>query len=244
MEPQPSRMLAVLRDCGALAQLLPEVDALYGVPQRVGDHPEIDTGVHLARALDYAAAKGFCAPGPLRACWRTTSARRSNAAPVVAEPFGTRGAQRAACGTHVGAPQGSARLSRCGAGSWRAGTASCMRRASRRLPRCSISSLAADALRRPDRLDTLLEACECDALSLPGRSGTYAPAQFLRDALATIRGVDAAAVARKIKAGAKAGIPTAIDAIPKAVRAARLKALRAWRKTQVAARALASAPPR
>ena len=42
---------------------------------------------------------------------------------------------------------------------------------------------AADALRRPERLDMLLEACECDALSLPGRGGVYAQAQFVRDAL-------------------------------------------------------------
>src|SRR6516162_10051441 len=62
MEAYPSRMLAVLRDCGALPALLPEVDALFGVPQRVQDHPEIDTGVHVARALDYAAAKGFALP--------------------------------------------------------------------------------------------------------------------------------------------------------------------------------------
>jgi len=62
MEPHPSRMLAVLRDCGALPALLPEVDALFGVPQRVADHPEIDAGVHVARALDYAAAKDFTLP--------------------------------------------------------------------------------------------------------------------------------------------------------------------------------------
>ena len=62
MEPFPSRMIAVLRECGALAQLLPEVNALFGVPQKVRDHPEIDTGVHLVRALDYAAAKMFQLP--------------------------------------------------------------------------------------------------------------------------------------------------------------------------------------
>ena len=59
MEPHPSRMLAVLRDCGALARVLPEVDALYGVPQPRATHPEIDAGVHVALALDYAAAQGF-----------------------------------------------------------------------------------------------------------------------------------------------------------------------------------------
>lgn len=48
----PSRMLTVLRDCGALARLLPELDALWGVPQRAEYHPEVDTGVHTLMALD------------------------------------------------------------------------------------------------------------------------------------------------------------------------------------------------
>ncbi|KZC37892.1 multifunctional CCA tRNA nucleotidyl transferase/2'3'-cyclic phosphodiesterase/2'nucleotidase/phosphatase, partial [Rhodanobacter sp. FW510-R12] len=67
-EPQPSMFLRVLRECGALAVLFPEVDALYGVPQRAEFHPEIDTGVHMELVLDAAArlapgndVVGFCA---------------------------------------------------------------------------------------------------------------------------------------------------------------------------------------
>ena len=55
MEPTPSRMFDVLRDCGALARLLPEVDRLWGVAQRADYHPEIDTGVHLMMVLDMSA---------------------------------------------------------------------------------------------------------------------------------------------------------------------------------------------
>jgi tRNA nucleotidyltransferase (CCA-adding enzyme) len=55
MEARPSRMFEVLRACGALARLLPEVDRLWGVPQRAEFHPEIDTGVHLMMVLDMAA---------------------------------------------------------------------------------------------------------------------------------------------------------------------------------------------
>ena len=55
MEARPSRMFSVLRDCGALARLLPEVEALWGVPQRPEHHPEIDTGVHLLLVLDLCA---------------------------------------------------------------------------------------------------------------------------------------------------------------------------------------------
>jgi tRNA nucleotidyltransferase (CCA-adding enzyme) len=51
----PSAFLRTLRDCGALAQVLPEVDALYGVPQRAEFHPEVDTGLHQEMVSDMAA---------------------------------------------------------------------------------------------------------------------------------------------------------------------------------------------
>ena len=56
----PAAFLRTLRACGALAVVLPEVDALYGVPQRADFHPEIDTGVHVELVCDMAAA---LAPG-------------------------------------------------------------------------------------------------------------------------------------------------------------------------------------
>jgi len=55
MASKPSRMLNVLRESGALSVLLPEVHRLYGVPQPVEHHPEIDTGVHLEMVLDDTA---------------------------------------------------------------------------------------------------------------------------------------------------------------------------------------------
>jgi tRNA nucleotidyltransferase (CCA-adding enzyme) len=64
MEATPSRMFTVLRDCGALQVLLPEVNRLWGVPQPEAHHPEIDTGVHLMMVLDMAAQLG--APLPVR----------------------------------------------------------------------------------------------------------------------------------------------------------------------------------
>ena len=54
-EDRPSRFFEVLRDCGALARLLPELDRLWGVPQPIQWHPEIDTGVHVMLVLDMAA---------------------------------------------------------------------------------------------------------------------------------------------------------------------------------------------
>jgi tRNA nucleotidyltransferase (CCA-adding enzyme) len=64
MEAAPSRMFNVLRDCHALKVLLPELDALWGVPQRADYHPEIDTGIHVMMVLDMAARLN--APLPVR----------------------------------------------------------------------------------------------------------------------------------------------------------------------------------
>lgn len=56
LEDKPSRFFLILRECGALQRILPEVDALFGVPQRADYHPEIDTGDHVMRVIDTAAS--------------------------------------------------------------------------------------------------------------------------------------------------------------------------------------------
>ncbi|MCX7042363.1 MAG: multifunctional CCA addition/repair protein [Gammaproteobacteria bacterium] len=60
---RPSAFIGLLRDCGALARLLPEVDALFGVPQRIEFHPEVDAGLHTQMVCDVAAR---LAPGNAR----------------------------------------------------------------------------------------------------------------------------------------------------------------------------------
>jgi tRNA nucleotidyltransferase (CCA-adding enzyme) len=65
-EATPSAFVRALRDCGALRIMMPEVDALYGVPQRVEFHPEIDTGIHVEMVLDMAAK---LAPGDALIGW-------------------------------------------------------------------------------------------------------------------------------------------------------------------------------
>lgn len=62
MERAPHRMIEVLRECGALAVLLPEVEALFGVPQRADYHPEIDSGVHTLMVLQKSAEMGLSLP--------------------------------------------------------------------------------------------------------------------------------------------------------------------------------------
>src|SRR5215469_11532582 len=57
-ESRPDVFFQTLRDCGALAVIFPEIDALFGVPQPAKWHPEIDTGVHVMLAVRYAASVG------------------------------------------------------------------------------------------------------------------------------------------------------------------------------------------
>lgn len=62
MEAKPSRMFDVMRACGALKKILPELDKLWGVPQPPQHHPEVDTGVHVMMVIDYAAKQSFSLP--------------------------------------------------------------------------------------------------------------------------------------------------------------------------------------
>jgi tRNA nucleotidyltransferase (CCA-adding enzyme) len=224
MEPHPSRMLAVLRACGALARLLPEVDALFGAAQAAARRRGSGDGRHTARALDHAAAKGFALPVRYAILVHDLgrAAVRSDAAGSAAgrRALGVRLAERVSARLKVPAEcRDAARL----AARWEDGV-----HGVRELRPAALLDLltAADALRRPERLDGLLDACAADALARPGAPEDYAPARIVRAALAVVQGVDAGAIARGLPAGGRA----AGDAVGKAVRAARLDALRAWRR--------------
>lgn len=217
MEPRPSRMLSVLRACGALAALLPEVDALFGVPQPPAHHPELDAGVHVAQALDYASARGFDLPARYAVLGHDLG---KGATPRDAWPRhpghearSVRLAERLSARLRVpGECRDAARL----AARYHADVA----RAEELRPATLLDLLlATDALRRPARLATLREACEADRNSRPGRDRDGdRPGEWLSHALAVVRSVDAGAIAR-------AAPPETVE---RAIRDARLKALRAW----------------
>ena len=220
MEPHPARFFVVLRCCGALAQLLPEVDALFGVPQPVAHHPEIDTGVHVLQALDYAL------PPAMR------FRRATRCSPTIWE----RARRRATdWPRHIAHEQKGVRLVEAMSERLRA-PADCrelavltaryhgiVHRASELRPATLLDLLlATDALRRPERLAWLLRACAADALSRPGRSGeSYAPAQWLNVALAAVKAVDAGEIARDTADPAQ---------LPASIREARIEALRDGRR--------------
>ncbi len=221
MEARPSRMFEVLRTCGALARLLPEVDRLWGVPQPAEHHPEVDTGAHLMLVLDTAAR--LVAPLPVRwAClvhdlgkgstppgeWPRHIAhegRSAKLADALAERLRVPGECRE-LGAVVAREHGHIH------GSQALGAAATLRL----LERC-------DAVRRPDRFEQALLACECDARGRLGRDDTpYPQRERLAVALRCVLAVDStAAAARAVERGATG------PAIGDAVRRAREQALSA-----------------
>ncbi|MFZ3083493.1 multifunctional CCA addition/repair protein [Rhodoferax ferrireducens] len=161
MEATPSRMFEVLRDCGALARILPDVDRLWGVPQRADYHPEIDTGAHLALVLDMAARLGADLPVRL-ACLTHDLGKGTTPLDVLPR--------------HLGHEQRSAQLLKGLAERLRLPTdcrelADVMAREHGNIHRSGNFDAAAlvrllercDAFRKPQRFGQILLACECDA---------------------------------------------------------------------------------
>ena len=218
-EARPSRLFDVLRDCGALARVMPEVDRLWGVPQPAEHHPEVDTGVHLMMVLDSAARQNT----PLAVRWAclvhdlgkgTTppeqwprhlahEARSVKLAEALAERLRVPGDCRE-LGAVVAREHGN--IHRCAT----LGAAATLRL----LERC-------DALRRPERFELALWACECDARGRLGQTdAAYPQRPRLTAALRSVLAVDVSAVAARAMERGVSG-----PAIGEAVRSAREQAL-------------------
>jgi len=106
MEGKPSRMLLALRDCAALQRILPEVDALFGVPQPAQHHPEIDTGLHILLVVDYAAAQSY----PLTVRFAALTHDLGKAKRTLAQAPRPRAQERRAGGRVVRAPARARRM--------------------------------------------------------------------------------------------------------------------------------------
>jgi len=189
-EARPSAFLRVLRESGALAVLFPEVDALYGVPQRAEFHPEIDTGIHVEMVLDMAAriapgndVVGFCALThdlgkaltPADVLPRHLGHEHAGVAPLhrlvarLKVPTEHAVLAEQVCREHLNA-----------------------HRAFELKPATVLRLLGSlDALRRPERLDLFLAACEADKRGRLGHEeDDYPQADYLRrarDAAAAVR---------------------------------------------------------
>lgn len=195
-EPRPEVFFEVLRDCGALAVIFPEVDRLYGVPQPAQWHPEIDTGVHVMLCLRRAAQ--LDAPATVRFAllahdlgkgttppeqWPKHVMHESRGLPLVDAlcsrlkvPVAFRELARMTCKHHTNVHR---------ALQLRAATVLEL------LEEC-------DAFRRPERFSELLLACQCDAQGRTGlEESPYPQREYLESARATAAGVQLEASERE-----------------------------------------------
>ena len=194
MEAQPPRMFAVLRSCGALAVLLPEVERLWGVPQRAEYHPEVDTGVHLMMVLAMAARLN--APLGVRfACLTHDLGKGTTPADMLPR--------------HIGHEQRSAQLLRGVCERLRVPVdcrelADVVAREHGNIHRSGELNAAAvlrllercDAIRKPARFEDVLLACECDARGRLGfEESAYPRRERLLAAMHAARAVDTAPLA-------------------------------------------------
>ena len=198
MEARPSRMFDTLRASGALARVLPEVDALWGVPQTAAHHPEVDTGVHVMMVIDYAASQNY----PLDVRFA-----------ALTHDLGKGTTPREEWPRHIAHEERSVDLVAALCERLRV-PAECrdlalvmakqhgnIHRAAELRPATIVQILqSADAFRKPERFARLLQACESDSR---GRLGfgdrPYPQAERMAAALKAAAAVDAGAIAKQLE---------------------------------------------
>jgi len=189
LEKSPHIYIEVLRECGALKILLPEIDALFGVPQRADYHPEVDTGIHTLMALQHSAK--LSNSGPVRFSVLIHDVGKA-LTPETVLPSHT-GHEKS------GLPLVKAICDRLGVPNQYRQLAMAVTEyhlhshKARELKSTTILKLFQNigALRDSTRLDEFLDCCESDAR---GRAGfediTYVPKKYLSDALRALQQVD------------------------------------------------------
>jgi tRNA nucleotidyltransferase (CCA-adding enzyme) len=215
MEANPSRFFTTLRSCGALVKIMPEVDALFGVPQVAQYHPEIDCGLHTMLVVDDAALHNYALEVRFAALTHDLG-KATTPADILPR--------------HIGHELRSVNLVKTLTQRLRA-SGECRELAlltarfhgdihrAQELRSQTIIKLfqSADAWRRPGRFEQLLQACASDAR---GRWGSeqepYPQADYLLQLLAIARSVDAGEIARLCHDS---------GTIPMAVQSARINAI-------------------
>jgi len=188
----------VLRDCGALKVLIPEVDAMFGVPQRPQHHPEIDTGIHTMMALQRACEYGFStqvrfatllhdlgkALTPEDEWPRHVQHEERGLSPVrevcnrLKVPSSFRDLAEIVCREHL----------------------MCHRVLDLRPGTVWRLLQRIDVLRKPERVEEYIQSCLCDARGRLGmETRDYPQADYLRVAMIAVRKVRAADLPRNLK---------------------------------------------
>lgn len=215
MEEKPSRMFEVLRACGALKKIMPELDALWGVPQPANHHPEVDTGVHVMMVIDYAADKQYQLPVRFAALMHDLG---KGTTPIDILPRHIGHEQRSVDLLHVlskrlRVPNDCKELAHIVA-KFHGKVHQVKEMRSDTLLKFLVDT---DAIRQPERFHDFLLACECD---IRGRTGyetqAFEEAGLLLSLLKAASEVDAGAVAK---------LHDAPEKIKQAVYEARLNAL-------------------
>ncbi|MDP1742731.1 MAG: multifunctional CCA addition/repair protein [Polaromonas sp.] len=205
MEDTPSRMFDVLRACGALKKLLPEVDRLWGVPQRAEYHPEVDTGIHLMMVLDMSARLNASLAVRF-ACLGHDLGKGTTPAEVLPR--------------HIGHEERSARLLKGVCERLRVPTdcrelAEVVAREHGNIHRSAEFGAAAlvrllercDAFRKPQRFSDVLLACECDARGRLGlEDSAYPQRERLKGVLQAAQAVATEPVAQAAQAAGLSGV--------------------------------------
>ena len=226
MEEKPSRMFDVLRACGALAVVLPEVERLWGVPQRAEHHPEVDTGVHLMMVLDMAARLATTLTVRF-ACLVHDLGKGTTPADMLPR--------------HIGHEERSVKLLKGVCERLRIPVdckelAEVVAREHGNIHRSGDFSAAAlvrllercDALRKPARFGEILLACECDARGRLGfEAQPYPQRARLAGALAAAQSVATADIAQQAMAEGLSG-----PKVGERIQAARTVAVSAWLASQ------------
>lgn len=196
LESTPSRMFMALRECGALAKILPEVDALFGVPQPEKYHPEIDTGIHVMLVVDYSATRHYSLPVRFAAL---THDLGKGTTPPQEWP------------RHIGHEQRSVELVKAVCTRLRV-PSDCRDlaiivaryhgdayRALEARPTTLLKLLqSVDAFRQRERFEDFLRACECDYCGRPGyEDKKYQPAEFLRTVLQAALSINTGDIAKQ-----------------------------------------------
>ncbi|PTQ82731.1 metal dependent phosphohydrolase [Nitrosospira multiformis] len=197
MERHPSRMFYALRECGALTRIMPEVDALFGVPQPPQYHPEIDTGVHVMMVIDYAASRNYSLAVRFAAL---THDLGKGTTPPEEWP------------RHIGHEARSVKLvqglcERINPPNEMRNLALLVARyhgdvhRAAELRPVTIANLlqGVDAYRKAERFEEFLQACSCDFHGRPGYAERpYPQADRLREAFHAARSVDAGTIAKEL----------------------------------------------
>jgi len=187
-ETRPDVFFQTLRNCGALAKIFPEIDALFGVPQPPRWHPEVDTGVHVMLVVRYAAKIGASTAVRFAALthdlgkalsprekWPSHRGHEEAGVPLVED----------LC-DRLKIPNDCRELAVLTARHHAS-----VHRAAELRPATLLKLLeSVDALRRPERFRELLAACECDARGRAGlESQPYPQAEYLLRARDVAAGV-------------------------------------------------------